>query len=240
MILFQIISFCALSLISSFFTYSLSSEISITGPEKIGLIAGALGVECIKLFALIKANNLQQMRKKSTSKVVFLYVVYGFVSVYSILASFGYARSTVDRLEAQRQVWDHSEQIQQERQNLQESKVAQEGLAKTLLAKQLRIGQEPSWALGGLQKAIQEDQKTLNEYRTRVLVSQKAIQDLQNQDRESRAVKKRTMYDVIGEDLGVHSKTIAFIVLFWFALAIELGIFVTSPHMTVKRKQEEW
>jgi hypothetical protein len=46
------------------------------------------------------------------------------------------------------------------------------------------------------------------------------------------------MYEVIGDTIHVNGERVAFAVLFLFAMAIELGIFVTSPHGLQDRRRK--
>ena len=77
---------------------------------------------------------------------------------------------------------------------------------------------------------IKTDQASLNDYIKSKTELQEVISKKQQAEQIQRIAKKRTMYEVIGTTIGAKPETVAFTILFLFALSIELGIFITSPH----------
>ena len=126
--------FFLLAIISSYFTYTLAYELGSTPVEKIALIAGSIAIELIKLFALVHANELlQSKRKYKTTKLFTLYGTYAFVACYSLLASFGYALSTVDRITETTVVLSNADSIQVDKENLKVIDTQIQSLCDTII-----------------------------------------------------------------------------------------------------------
>jgi hypothetical protein len=244
MLYFQWISFIFLALVSSFFTYNLAIELGTSTLEKVALIGGSLAIEVLKLYCLVAANTAREVVGK-WPKVVGLYMAYGFVALYSLLASFGYAVSTVDRVGARVAVVSKEDDIKLEKQNLSLMDDAITNTQKAIIEKRTSISQLGEDKLARkleLQKLIQTDQQTINGYMSKRVEIQTHITDLTKEDRTQQSFQKRTMYEVIGDTVGMSSKWVAFWVLAIFAMSIEIGIFVTSPHqkpLTPKAVAEE-
>lgn len=230
----QWFSFLFLALISSYFTYSLSFELGSTLVEKIALIAGSLAIELLKLFALVHANTLLTSKRKfKIQKLWALYGTYAFVAFYSILASFGYALSTVDRITESSSVMSIEDSVKTEVENI---KILDRSVQEVYY--NIKITQDLLTALPSdhinrrlnILNSLKNEQASLKN----LISSRTEIQDRLSKKQQTHAneksLKKKTMYEVIGLTLGVNPKWVAFTVLFIFAISIELGIFITSPH----------
>ena len=231
---FQWFSFIFLATISSYFTYNLAFELGNTLVEKTALIAGSLAIELIKLFALVHANNLLgSKRKYRTQKMMTLYGTYGFVAFYSLLASFGYALSTVDRITETATIVSVNESVNVDKQNLDVLNRSIDETYAGIKVKQAMIASLPNDNVNrrlSLLNTIRNDQATLENYSQKRTEIQASISKKQQTEQAERVVKKKTMYEVIGQTIGVKARWVAFSILFIFALSIELGIFITSPH----------
>ena len=231
---FQWFSFVFLAVISSYFTYSLAFELGVTPVEKIALIAGSLAIELIKLFALVHANNLLGSKRKfKLQKLWTLYGTYGFVAFYSLLASFGYALSTVDRITETTAIVSISDSVTVDKQNLEILDRSVAEVYTNIKMKQDLISALPTDNINrrlSILNMIKTDQASLENLTQRRTEIQDRISKKQQSEQAERVVKKKTMYEVIGQTIGIKAKWVAFTVLFIFALSIELGIFITSPH----------
>lgn len=231
---FQWLSFIFLALISSYFTYTLAYELGTTLVEKTALIAGSLAIELVKMYALIHANNLLHTKKKfKLPKLVVLYGTYGFVAFYSLLASFGYSLSTVDRLSQKSVIVSTDESIKVDRQNLELLDRSIEAVNNNIKVKQSMISALPIDNINrrsSIILMINKDIASLEEFSVKKTEVQASISKKQQIEQIEKIEKKKTMYEVIGQTIGVNPHKVAFTILFLFALSIELGIFITSPH----------
>jgi hypothetical protein len=231
---FQWLSFIFLAIISSYFTYTLSYELGTTPVEKTALIAGSLAIEVIKMYSLIHANTLLSTKKKyKTPKLLVLYGTYSFVAFYSLLASFGYALSTVDKLVETSTIVSNEDSISVDRQNMNLLDRSIEQVNFNIKLKQDLISALPMDNINrrlSLLNLIKTDVASLEEYSQKKTELQAKISKKQLEAQAQKVTVKKTMYQVIGTTLGITPRWVAFAVLFLFALSIELGIFITSPH----------
>jgi hypothetical protein len=229
---FQWISFLFLALVSSFFTYNLAIELGTSPLEKVALIGGSLAIEALKLYCLVAANMVREHKGKMM-RMVGLYGAYGFVALYSLLASFGYAISTVDQVGARVGVVSKVDDINLERKNQQLYEESISTTQKAIADKRSAIASLDDDKITRkieLQKLIVADQQSIQDYMSKRMESQTRINTLQTQDKTNLSTQKRTMYEVIGDTLAMSPRWVAFWVLAIFAISIEIGIFVTSPH----------
>lgn len=221
----QWISFIFLALVSAFFTTNLALELGTSTVEKVAITAGSIAIEVLKLYCLVSAN--------SKRRAWALYGTYGFVALYSLFASFGYAVTVVDRVGAISKVIDHSEEIAMEHKNLSLMDDAITNLKQAVVDKRAAASALPEDRLSRkieIQKLIMQDQATIEEYIAKKSKLQERVLQLQMDEKQSRGGQKKTMYEVIGSTMGVSAKWVAFWVLAVFSMSIELGIFITSPH----------
>lgn len=226
-------AFAVLASVSTFFTALLAINLGSDATEKTALIVGSLAIEALKLYCLINANA----RKRG----FLLYGTYCFVALYSLFASFGYALVTVDRMASQNVILDHSQEILLEEQNLSLMNDAITNLQQGIKDKrdaQVLVPTERLTRKLEIQKLISEDQAKIESYITKKAEIQTKLNSLRADNKQLRNGRKRTMYDLIGSTLGVDPKWVAFWILAVFAISIELGIFVTSPHRALEPEPE--
>ena len=234
--LFQHIIFIALVSVSAFFTLNLALGLGTTPAEKAALVAGSLALEGLKAFALVAANTAS--RRRQWGRSLGCYLVYVLVGAYSLVACLGFALATVDHMEASTRVLDHSSSIAAER-------ATAANCADQIKILRTEIGQRQS-ALASMdpvkqaaqvaqaRRAIGKSLAKIDGYDDRRMVALDRADALRDQDRAARAGVRRSLYDIIGEALGVPGSRVAFAILAVFSLAIEVGIFLTSPHAAAR------
>ena len=244
---FRWCGFAILALVSLFFIYNLSISLAVEKIEKFVIVSGALGLEFFKLFSIIAATTYGYIGKQLGIKIrkrAFLYFTYVWVSLYSVLASFGYATTTVDRMQATVTILNHTELIANEKESIsnvdatiKEYKNTKVSYENSKVAYINEINGADATDRDAIQKKINALQINLDTIQKKIdiqmdkkSVSQSKIEDWKSKDLSSNQITKRTMYDVISDTVKLPPKTIAFIVLLIFSISIELGIFTLAPH----------
>jgi hypothetical protein len=231
--IFQWILFSLLIGVSSFFTVLLALGLGVTPVERFILVLGSLGIEGLKTYALIAANTAVLERLKL--RAIGLYSVYGFVAIYSLSACLGYALVTVDRMGAVSTVAAHSEEIEVQQRalaNYEEQITALRGV----VANHQLILRTPVDSTGGTyqralsRKGISEALTRIDGYIVKRSEGLAKITEWRERDRLTATTTRRSLYEVIGSSINIKTATVAFTILLIFSLAIELGIFLTSPH----------
>ena len=245
--LFRWCGFVILALVSLFFIYNLSITLAIEPIEKIAIVSGAIGLEFFKLFSIISATTYSYVGKQlgiKTKKRAFLYFTYIWVSLYSVLASFGYSVTAVDKMQTSIAVLNHENAIALENENIKNfnqnivdyknTKLGYEN-SKVSYINEL-MGAEAAQRDGINKKIADIDtkadavQKKIDDQMAKKTASQDAIDNYEKLDLNASISTKRTMYDVIHDTIGWPARTIAFIILLIFSTSVELGIFTTAPH----------
>jgi hypothetical protein len=231
--------FLFLTCVSFFFTCNLALGLGVDVTEKVALVAGSLGIEVLKTYALIAANthvHIDRATGRKTHKAALMYGAYAFVALYSLAACFGFALSTVDRMTAATAAVNHTEDIQVETKAMAAYDEAIASLKKGISDRRVAMAGVPAdrpARMQDLQRLIGADQTKVDDYLGKQDVSRGRIAAWREDERKGRSERKRTMYTVIGETAGLSPRWVAFLVLAIFSFAIELGIFVTSPHGAV-------
>jgi hypothetical protein len=232
----QWIGFLFLSCVSFFFTCNLALGLGMDRTEKVALVAGSLAIEVLKMYALIAANTYAH-RDRAFSihhrKTGLMYGAYVFVAMYSLAACFGFALATVDRMTAATTTISHADDIAMENNTIAAYDDAIGNIERGLSDKQKTLASVPQDRIARMnevQKMILADQSKLDEYITKKDVAMQKMATWRAEEQRSRSNQKRSMYAVIGETTGIQPRWVAFIILAVFSIAIELGIFVTSPH----------
>jgi hypothetical protein len=81
-----------------------------------------------------------------------------------------------------------------------------------------------------IRKAIGESLARIDGHLERRREAQERVDAWRVRDQAALAGVRRSLYDIIGEALGAPGSRVALFVLAMFSLAIELGVFLTSPH----------
>lgn len=239
--IFQYLIFTALIAVSAFFTLNLALGLGTTPVEKGTLVAGSLILEGLKAYALVTANTA--IRRHSWGQSMGYYLVYGLVASYSLVACLGYALSTIDRMEAVTEVLGHVGVIASERAAMTDydeqiralrTQVAQRQAAFAQLAPEMQATQAAH-----NRKAITESLLRIDGYVDRRRDAGGRIEAWRAQDQAARGNNRRSLYEVIGRTIGVSAPRVAFAILALFSLAIELGIFLTSPHAAAEPSNQQ-
>jgi len=236
-VVFQWIAFIVLSAISFFFTFNLSYGLAADIIGKIAMIVGSVGLEFTKMYSIMSASTYSYIGKQlgvKMKKTAFMYFAYVFIAIYAISASFGYAQQTVDKMRTANTVVLHSDEI-----NIYMDKIATingqiSDLKAKIADKQASIAVLPADNItrkAAIQAEIDKANRDIDTKLTAKETAQAKIDELKLGDLQASQGTTRSMYDVVGETLKVPAQSVAFVILFWFALAIEFGIFVTAPHM---------
>jgi hypothetical protein len=229
---FQYSIFIALICVSAFFTLNLALGLGTTPTEQVALVAGSLALEGFKAYALISANTAA--RRGRWGRGMGFYVAYTFVGVYSLVACFGYALATVDRMGAVTRVVDHATSITAEKATVDDCGEQIKVLRAQVEQRQATLACMDPLKQGAqtaqVRKAISESLARIDGYLDRRSAALERVDGWQAQDQTARAGVRRSLYDIIGEALGVAGSRVAFVILALFSLAIELGVFLTSPH----------
>jgi hypothetical protein len=90
------ITFVFLTLLTAFLSLNMFFEIGVTPMEKGVFVLVALALEGLKIFTLVRANILWDQRK--IVQAIIGYIVYTLVAFTSVVASFGYTLTTVDKI----------------------------------------------------------------------------------------------------------------------------------------------
>lgn len=244
---FRWCSFVILALVSLFFIYNLSVSLVINPVEKIVIVSGAVGLEFFKLYSIITAGTYAYVGKHlgiKTRKRAFLYFTYIWVSLYSVLASFGYSVTAVDKMQTSVTVMTHESSILLEEENIKnytdnisEYKITKSGYdnSKTSYLSEL-ISAVPAERdainkkISSLDKSSEDTQKKIDALMDKKSKAQENIDNYKKEDLTATKTINRTMYDVISDTIKVPAKTIAFVILLIFSSSVELGIFTTAPH----------
>ena len=235
--LLQWISFIALAAISLYFTSNLALGLGTNQTEKIAMLGGSLAIELLKLYLLVVANTARVAGRKGRATA--FYASYAFIASYSLMACFGYALTTVDRLNTTTVTASHQEDLTLEERNLSLYDEAITSFQMANKSKQEAIAILPADRLN--RKMEINHLMTMDQPRIEALIqkretSRNRIASWRAEDLQSAANHKRTMYQVLGEALRFPAKWIAFGILSIFSLAIEMGIIITSPHATVSNR----
>lgn len=223
------ITFIALLLVSGFFTVNLALDLGTTQMEKGVLVGGAVAIEALKAYTLISAKTAAF--RKAWFRATGMYAAYGFVAIYSLTACAGYALATVERMRAATTVLGHEVSVQSELaalRNLDE----QIGVTRSLISqRQAALSTMEDPAQRSLaRKFIADGLARMDGYQTRKDSATQRIEAWRSEDQTARARTRQSLYLVMGQALHLDPERIAFVVLAVFALAIEMGIFLTSPH----------
>ncbi len=229
---FQFLTFIALIVVSAFFTLNLALGLGTTPVEKGALVAGSLILEGLKAYALVTANTA--IRRHSWGRGMGYYLVYAVVASYSLVACLGYALSTVDRMEAITEVLDHDGISASERAAMTDYDEQISTLRVQIAQRQAAVVQlDPAMQaaqVAQIRKAITESLSRIDGYVDRRREAGARIEAWRAQDHAARGNSRRSLYELIGRAVGIPAPHIAFAILSLFALTIELGIFLTSPH----------
>lgn len=226
---FQWLVFVALIAVSAFFTINLAMGLGTTPIEKAALVAGSVALEGLKAYALISANTASHRR--SWGKALGLYGAYAFVAVYSLSACLGYSLAATDRMGASVAVLDHVDGIAAERAAVADCDQQITALRALVSQRQAALGHlEQPIQIALARRAITEGLGRIDGYLVRKDAASARIEAWRGQDHAASATARRSLYDVIGQALGVPAQRVAFAILAIFSLAIELGIFLSSPH----------
>ena len=230
--IFQYIVFIALISVSAFFTLNLALGLGTTPAEKGALVAGSLALEGLKAFALVSANTAAVGGR--WRKGIGLYFAYAFVGAYSLIACLGFSLATVDRMGAVTRVLDHEPSITAGKATVDDCGEQIKILRAQIYQQQATIARmnplKQGAQKGQARKAISESLARIDGNIDRRREALERIEVWRAQDQAARAGARRSLYDIIGEALGVPGSRVAFLVLALFSLAIELGVFLTSPH----------
>lgn len=234
--LFQYIVFTALITVSAFFTLNLALGLGTTPIERGALVAGSLILEGLKAFALVSANTAAKRRRWGRS--LGCYLVYALVSTYSLIACLGYALATVDHMRAVTRALDHSSSILAERATAADCADQIKTLRSEIIQRQAALAlMDPvkqSLQVAQVHRSIGNSLARIDGYDNRMRAAQEHADELRSQDGTARAGARRSLYDIIGEALGIQGTRVAFAILALFSLAIEVGIFLTSPHAAIE------
>lgn len=174
-----------------------------------------------------------------------LFVVYLFAAFLSIGASYGYISQsvylstrgniTISTKDTQsiylEQISSKQDMIDQDKKLNQEYSMAQDKLDMT----------DPSYQAkyNNYQKKIDANnvdiQKKLAEKEDKI----NQLQQLKLNEASSDKALGKTMYQLMGESLGLTDSTVMFILLYLLAIMIEVGLFISSPHFNKMDKEDE-
>ncbi len=225
---FQWVIFIALITVSTFFTVNLALGLGCTPVEQAAMVAGAVALEGLKAYVLIAANTAAHRR--CGYKATGLYLAYGFVALYSLSACLGYALATVDHMGSSTVVVDHDAELAAERGAIVDCD-AQIATIRTLVAqRQAALMQSPRERQGQVRRSIVDSLAKIDGYQARKDVSVQRLSAWRSQDQQARSSRRRSLYEVVGQALGFSAARVAFAILTVFSLAIEMGIFLSSPH----------
>lgn len=237
MLIFQWIVFIGLIAVSGFFTTLLALGLGVSLTERLVLVFGSLMIEGLKTYAIIAANTLSL--EHSWRKAIGLYLVYFFVAFYSLSACLGYALSAVDRMAATNTLVVHNESITTEQKTITDFDEQIASLRSIVVTHQNTLKQPADDKninqRSQARKGIVDLQNRIDGYIQKRAETLSRIEALREKDRGNRVETKRSMYEIIGESINISTTKVAFLILLVFSVAIELGIFITSPHGPVHR-----
>lgn len=234
---FQWIAFLVLSFVSFFFTFNLSYALAADTIGKIAMIVGSVGLEFTKMFAIMSASTYSYVGKQlgvKIKKTAFMYFAYVFIAVYAISASFGYAQQTVDKMRTENAIVSYTDDINLLKENISTYDTQIADLRASIATRQASIATIPPERIDRITEInnlIKKDNASIDIKIAAKTAAQQQISDLRAKGLDQSKTVSRSMYDVVGETLNVPARSVAFVILFWFALAIEFGIFTTAPHM---------
>lgn len=232
---FQWFLFIAMTAVSAFFVVNLAIGLGATPVEKAAMIAEAAVLEAFKAFLLLTANTAAERR--AIRKAVTYYLAYGFVAICSLSACLGYTLATVEHMREVTAVVDHETELAAERTALADCDAQISTLRSLVAQRQAALPQLAPERQGQVRKAIAESLNKIDGYQVRKDASVQRMSTWRAQDQQARASHRRSLYDVIGQAIGLRPSSVAFAILAVLSLALELGIFLTSPHGAPEKEQ---
>jgi hypothetical protein len=181
---------------------------------------------------------------KHRSKGVTLFFVYLFSAFLSVSASYGYIAESVYLTTQGKEVLSSAdtqeiykdqlsamqEAIDQARKMNMEYSMAQDKLDVNNAQYQAKYVQYQA----KIDKNNADIQKKLLDKETK----NEQIQQLRLSEIKTNQSFGKTMYQLMGESLGISDKTVMFVLLYLLAIMIEIGLFVTSPHFRNMDKED--
>lgn len=187
---------------------------------------------------------------KKQRRAVYLYGAYLLTAFLSISASFGYVRVTVENATTASLTVNNSDAISiyQDTLNQYDSQIKENETVITQASSSIAQYNTMIQQLDPLSDSFQKDRSTyqgnINSYQRLIdqrqqkntdLQAQKLaltdkIQSFKLQDVNTVKTVHKTMYQLMGEVLGLSDKTIMFVLLYLLAFILEVGLFICSPH----------
>ena len=183
-------------------------------------------------------------------RAVYLYTAYLLTAFLSISASFGYVRVTVENATTASLSVNNSDTISiyKDTLNQYDSQIKENEAVIFRASKSIDQYNAMIQQLDPLSDAFQRDRSTyqgnINGYQrlidqrqqknadlqTQKLALSDKIQGFKLQDVNTVKAVHKTMYQLMGETLGISDKVIMFVLLYMLAFILEVGLFICSPH----------
>jgi hypothetical protein len=179
-----------------------------------------------------------------------LYAVYVFTAFLSVAASFGFVRTTVEHKIAHSLTTNNTDTISIYKDSMSqfdsqikenETTIAQTSKSIDQYNK-LIAGLDPNSDtfqrdrstyqanINNYQRIVTQFQQKNSDLMDKKLALNSKIQDMSVEDIQKTKNSDKTMYQLMGDTLGISDKIIMFILLYMLAFVIEIGLFICSPH----------
>jgi hypothetical protein len=209
---------------------------------------------------MFKPQNLKKIKDGKLLKTVESYlkhrrqgrtrfIIYLFAAFLSVSASYGYISQSV-YLTTQAKVsvsTSEAQSIYSEKIKAIDDRIAQDKKLNIEYAKNQGLLDSQNDTdfqkkYDTYQKKIDKNNDDIQKQLDLKQGSNETLQGLKLGDIKTNSTKGKTMYQLMGESLGMSDRTVMFILLYLLAIMIEVGLFITSPHfnqMDVEDIEEE-
>lgn len=206
---------------------------------------------------MFKSQNLKKIKDGKLLKTVESYlrhrrqgktrfIIYLFAAFLSISASYGYIAQSV-YLTTQAKisvVTTDSQNIYTEKLKAIDDRILQDKKLNIDYAKNQGLLDSQNDTdfqkkYDAYQKRIDKNNDDIQKQLDLKQTNNETLQNLRLGDIKINSTKGRTMYQLMGDSLGMSDRTVMFILLYLLAIMIEVGLFITSPHFNTMDKEDE-
>jgi len=190
--------------------------------------------------------SVRMRRSKKLRTARGLYVLYVGLASLSVAATFGFILVTVEKASRASIVVDNTDKISAELTKIESRNRIIADNDKVIESYNQSIAildpadPNTSWKRANIETRLkpykESNQKLLNE----IEVINSIILALKDEQTSKQLETKKTMYQLIGDTLGVSDRYVMFVLLILLAIGIEIGIVTTSPHMNVNEDDEDY
>jgi len=192
----------------------------------------------------IVSVRLRRSKKLRTARG--LYVLYVGLASLSVAATFGFILVTVEKASRSSTVVDNTDKISAEQTKIDSRNKIISDNDKVIESYNQSIAvldpadPNTAWKRANIETRLKPYKESNDKLLKEIEVINNTILLLKDEQTTKQLETKKTMYQLIGETLGVSDRYVMFFLLILLAIGIEVGIVTTSPHMNINEEDSDY